>query len=157
MDPLQCELFFLMRVHGKGTDKTVTVRKEQDHTHHELLPLFGNEAYHALLHRTFRAPETIEVPVAGAAPVPQDYFAAAQVEVKEQLGSDYDLSNALAINSRWNGQSKTWDIIPGAAGADAFGYVITDADTAVPIETTIALGDQTLFVDFVVMVQGVQP
>ena len=147
---MYCELHFLQRMHGKGSDKTITVKRESDPTGHELVPLFGDtshqEDFQKLMKLALTPPPKIPVAYVGAAPTERECFAAAQAYM-QNLG--YDVVDALGIDSKWNEITHRWDLV--APLHQAYGYVITDGTA--PIETFVVVGADTLWVDFVIHLQ----
>lgn len=149
---VDCELFFLLRMHGGGTDQAITVKKKKDNEEHQLLPLFGvnahEEEFHRLLHRAFKPPSTIKVHYGGTIPEPDECQEAAQRSVAK-LGYEAALT---PIPSKWNPNTQQWERPSSAQNEFAYGFEITK--NSQPILSSVAIGSKTLVVDFVVHIQG---
>jgi hypothetical protein len=152
---LDCQLSFHQRVHGMAVDKTVTIGKELDHHEHLLMPLGGATGQQSVYQKLIQAivAHAPTIPVADALNE-RDFFAAARNYVRTHLPG-YDVLDAPGIASAWNPEIRKWDLVPESV--KAFGYVIVDALTGVPVPTYYTAGAETLWIDFVIHLQRNAP
>jgi len=156
------ELYFLLRVHGGETDKRVTIEKGSSASGQALLPIFGakdsisKSLYLEFLRRAFEHDATIPVTYQGKVPTDEECWKAASDFVKREI-TGFDALYAPGFPSKWNPETHRWD--PLAAAEIAYGYSIVHPVDAgegdpEPVDAMVAVGNDTLIVDFIVQVQG---
>ena len=148
--------FLIARIHGGALERTPTLSAEGDPANHVLFPLFqASQPYHALLHREYTLPATLEVGYSGAKPTVADFYEAAAVFVTGPRGlPGFELDpNDVCWGSRWDGAR--WRIIHPIHSV-IHGFLVRPVGAEAPLRKLLAVAPpaDSLALDFVFVLQA---